>query len=233
MAVQIYQNEELNDIMFQVEALDEWKEIANNLGMDSQLDFVKRAESPIPYPNINKSMELIFSTLCPTKIDFKKYNKTPIPLEVLKQISYSVKENHFTKIEVWYDDKAPDPFAIGYIEKYNAVDDKWKELLDADGNKMEFGTNEQAKNYCDIVGFSFYTTRNISSESYLIARWADEIRPIPELKELAKERLMEKFGAELRIEVEEKTQALKKLSDNLIRYLSAEISEGQLKGSRW
>jgi len=44
---------------------------------------------------------------------------------------------------------------------------------------------------------------------------------------------MEKFGAELRIEVEEKTQALKKLADNVTRYLSAEISEGQLKGARW
>jgi len=45
------------------------------------------------------------------------------------------------------------------------VDNNWKELLDADGNKMEFSTNEQAKDYCETVGFNFYTTRNIFSES--------------------------------------------------------------------
>jgi hypothetical protein len=50
---------------------------------------------------------------------------------------------------------------------------------------------------------------------------------------MAKERLLEKYGAELRIEIEERAQALKKLTDNVILYLNAEISEGQLKGARW
>jgi hypothetical protein len=233
MAVQIYQNEELNDIMFQVEALDEWKELANELGMDSQLEFIRKAESPIPYPYINMSMRTIFKTLCPTNVNFKKYSKTPIPLEVMKQIGFSVKESHFTKIEVWYDDKSPDPFAIGIVEKWYAYNKQYNHLKGADNKDLLFDSQEQAKNYAETVGFDCYGVSISSTDRYLIARWADEIRPINELKELAKERLLEKFGAELRVEIEEKTQALKKLIDNVVLYLNAEISEGQLKGARW
>jgi hypothetical protein len=233
MAVQIYQNEELNDIMFQIEALDEWKQLADELGMESQLEFVRKAESPIPYPHINKSMELIFRTLCPAITDFKTYSKTTIPLEVMKQIGYSVKEKHFTKIEIWYDDKSPDPFAVGYVQKWTPYDKSYNRLKDSNKKEMLFDSIEQAKNYAETIGFSYYGTTESVCDKYLIARWADELRPIPELKELAKQRLLEKYGAELRIEIEERTQALKKLTDSVVLYLNAEITEGQLKGSRW
>jgi hypothetical protein len=233
MAVQIYQNEELNDIMFQIEALDEWKQLADELGMESQLEFVRKAESPIPYPHINKSMELIFRTLCPAITDFKTYSKTTIPLEVMKQIGYSVKEKHFTKIEIWYDDRSPDPFAIGYVQKWSTYDKKYNRLKDTSNKDMLFDSSAQAKNYAETIFFDYYGTTESICDKYLIARWADELRPIPELKELAKQRLLEKYGAELRIEIEERTQALKKLTDSVILYLNAEITEGQLKGSKW
>jgi hypothetical protein len=233
MAVQIYQNEELNDIMFQGEALDEWKQLAFELGMEAQLDFVSKAESPIPYPHITKSMEIIFKTLCPTNINFKQYSKTTIPLEVIKQISYSVKENHFNRIEIWYDDKTPDPFAVGFIEKHYIYDKNYNRLKTTEGKDMLFDSSSQAKNYAETISYPIYGTSIAFSDKYLIARWADEIRPISELKELAKSRLLEKYGAELKNEIEEKTQALKKLTENVILFLNADISEGQLKGSRW
>lgn len=230
MAVQIYQNEELNDIMFQVEALEEWKSIAGELGMDSQLGFISKAESPIPYPFINESMQRVFKTLCPTSVDFRKYDKTPIPLEVLKQISYSVKENHFKEIQVWYDDKSPDPFVIGIDKRYYAYDRKYNSMKGADNVDMLFDTAEQCKDYAATIGFDCYGTNPAFTNQYLIARWGDEIRPISELKELAKDRLIEKYGSELKNEIENKTQSLKKLTENTLLYLSAEISESQLKG---
>lgn len=231
--VQIYQNEELNDIMFEVEALDEWKNLTAELGMEKQLGFVTKAESPLPYPFINESMDRIFTTLCPRKVDFKEYDKTPIPLEVLKQISFSMKEKHFNSISVWYDDKSPDPFVVGLSTKYYCYDRSYKHLQGEDKKDVLFDSEKEAKEYAQVVGFDYYGTSTSFRHEYLIARWGDEIRPIPELKELAKGRLLEKYGAELKNEIEEKSQALKKINENVTLFLSGEITESKLKGGQW
>lgn len=233
MAVQIFQNEELNDISFEVEALAEWKELASELGMQKQLDFVKSSESPIPYPFVNRSMEVIFSTLCPKKEDYKEYSKTPIPLEVMKQIAMSVRDKHFDRIEIWYDDKTPDPFAIGITETFTAVDGKWASLKDSEGKDVLFKSSKEAKEYSEAVGFSFNYATSRSCVKYLIGRWADEIRPISELKQLAMDRVIEKYGAELKNKIEDLQQALKKIQENTLLYLSGELTESQLKGGHW
>jgi hypothetical protein len=232
--VQIYQNEELNDIMFQVEALDEWKAIAEDLGMDNQLGFVRSAESPLPYPWMNTSMKIIFETLCPKKVDYKSYDKTPMPLEVLKQISLSVKDKHFQEIQIWYDDKTPDPAVVGINKNYYAYDKRYNRLKGADGKDMLFETELAAREYAEVTGFDVSGVNPHETKHYLLARWADVVRPLNELKALAKERLIEKYGIDLKQEVEKKTQALKNLSDNIVSFINGEISESQLKGdSRW
>jgi hypothetical protein len=233
MMVQIYQNEELNDVLFQVESLDEWRQIAKELQMDKQLNFVNQSTSPNPYPFITESMNRIFSTLCPTKVDFKDYDKTPIPLEVMKQISFSVKENHFSRIQIWYDDKTPDPFVVGISQQFYAYDMSYSRLKNSDNEDALFRTEQEAKEYCNLVGFNLKGISSTNLVNYLIARWGDEIRPIPELKSLAKNRLLEKYGAELKNEIEEKNQALKKINENTLLFLNGEITEGQLKGSRF
>jgi hypothetical protein len=231
MAVQIYQNEELNDLMFQVrscivfrEALDEWN-------MDNQLGFVQRAETPIPYPHINNSMEITFKTLCPRVEDFRKYNKTPIPLDVLKQISLSVNDKHFQTIEIWYDDKTPDPFAVGITSQFYAFNRKYEHLKNSDGVLMLFSSKSDGEEYCKVIGFDMYGIHETNITKYLIARWADVMRPLSELKELAKERLIEKYGAEIKNTIENSTQALKNINENALLYLSGEITESELKGS--
>ena len=233
MMIHIYQNEELNDIMFDIGALQEWKDLAVSMGMTNQLSFVTRAETPIPYPNVNASMHIIFKTLCPVNEDFKVYSKTPIPLEVLKQISMSINDKHFNRIEIWYDNKKPDPIVMGIIEKMYVYDKEYHHLKDIDGNNVLFDSVGEAKNYCDLVRFPYYGTSITGKEEYLIARWADELRSIEELKGIAKERLLEKYGPELRIEIQERTDALNRLTDNITKFLNAEITEGQLKGGKW
>jgi hypothetical protein len=233
MMVQIYQNEELNDVLFQVESLDEWQQIAQELQMDKQLNFVNQATSPNPYPFITESMNRIFSTLCPTKVDFKAYDKTPIPLEVMKQIAFSVKEKHFVDIQIWYDDKTPDPFVVGTTQEYYVYDRSYSRLKNADNQEARFKSEYEAKEYGNLVGFEVYSVGKTNVINYLIARWGDEIRPIPELKNLAKERLLEKYGSELKNEIEEKNQALKKINENTLLFLNGEISESQVKGSRF
>lgn len=231
--VQIYQNEELNDIMFQVEALDEWKQVAGELELDNQLNFLKVAESPIPYPWMNTTMKTIFETLCPCKVDFKKYDKTPIPLEVLKQIALSVRDKHFQEIEIWYDDKTPDPAVIGKTQQFYCYDKAYKHMKGANGLTLYFPTRTEAEQYAEVTGFQLSGTSEFETKHYLIARWADVVRPIAELKELAKERLIDKYGPELKKEIEAKTQALKNLTENVMLFLNGELREHEVRAAKW
>jgi hypothetical protein len=233
MAVQIFQNEELNDLMFEVDALQEWEELASELGLDAQLESVKGKESPNPYPYMNKGIYTIMESLCPTKVNFKKYDKTPIPLEVMKQLAFSVRDKHFNEIEIWYDDKTPDPCAVGITYRVYGYDSGYNHLKDENDKTKYFTTKEECGKYAESVGFKISSYGTDNRNSYLIARWSDVLRPFEELKSLAKERLIEKYGAEIKNELEEKQQALKKLTENVILFLNGEINEGQLKGARW
>jgi hypothetical protein len=49
-------------------------------------------------------------------VDYKKYDKSTIPREVLKEIALAEKEQYFEKIKIWYDDASPDPLVVGYIK---------------------------------------------------------------------------------------------------------------------
>lgn len=231
--VQIYQNEELNDIVFEVEALDEWKALATELGMEKQLDFTSNSESPLPYPWMNNTMKIIFETLCPRKVDYKAYDKTPIPLEVLKQIGLSVRDKHFQEIQIWYDDKTPDPAVVGINRQYYCYDKKYSDMKGADGLTMIFTSKAAANEYAAVTGFEVSNVGEKEVKYYLVARWADVVRPLNELKELAKERLLESIGAELKKEVEEKGQALKNLTSNIVAYLHGEMTLSQIKASKW
>lgn len=233
MAVQIFQNEELNNLLFEVEALNEWKDLAQEMGMESQLEISRGKESPNPYPYMNTGIKIIMETLCPTKVGFKEYNKTPIPLEVMRQLHFSIKENHFKHIEIWYDDKTPDPLAVGYTYQFYCYDRSYKHLQNEKNKDVLFETEKEARDYCNVIGFDCYGVAKKDENKYLIARWADVLRPFNELKELAKERIIEKYGATLKVEIEEKQQALNKLIDNAILFLNGEITENQLKGQKW
>ena len=47
-------------------------------------------------------------------------------LEVMKQIAFSVKEEHFSTIEIWADDKAPDPLVVGVTCLYYTYNEDGK-----------------------------------------------------------------------------------------------------------
>lgn len=203
---------ELADISFEVEALDEWKEICNELGMERQVSLTKGKDSPVPYPFLNTTMERVYKTLCPENVDYKKYDKTPIPLPVLKQIQYSVKEKHFQKIEIWYDNKTPCPVVIGFTCKY------WK-YTKKGYDKVYFDTKELAEELNEILSDDIHS----DDISYLIAVWGDELKEFKELKGLAHERLVEKVGNKLQIEQKEIEQKLNILKENCLSFLNGDI----------
>lgn len=237
MATEIYQDQELLDISFEIDSLDEWKKLNEELGLSKQLEFTKSAKSPIPYPYINESMKRMIGVLCPCKVSVEEYNKTPIPLEVLKQLSYSKSENHFNRYEIHYDDKSPDPFLIGICNKYYArikTSDGVIELGEGFNYKL-FSSKEECETYCKNNGKEIHSINEYNwgedYKTYLIARWGDVVRPINELKEMAKERIIEKYEAEIKNAIANKQAALDKLTENATLYLLGEISESRLEGN--
>jgi hypothetical protein len=234
MAVQSYKNAELENVIFNVEDQDEWKQLAADLGLNKQMEFVQSAKSPLPYPVLNQSMKNIFETLCPSKVEFKDYNKTPIPLEVLKELAFCIKENYFTEIRIWSDDKAPDPIAVGSTTRFSAsyyltqADKDKSSYYDRKTSGYDFTSKEQAKNWCETMGY-VYNDYHSSTEQYLVARWADELRPMPELKKMALDRLKDKYMSEWTKAVKEIQSKINTAEETLNLFLMGEISEWDLR----
>jgi hypothetical protein len=115
--VQSFLVEEATELIYDSEKIDEWKAKCEELGLKEQLDLAQPSKSPIPFEFMNTVTLRVYETLCPTKQDYKKYNKTSIPLEVLSLLALSEKENYFDELQIWYDDKTPDPIAVGLVKE--------------------------------------------------------------------------------------------------------------------
>jgi hypothetical protein len=234
MAIQSFKNAELDNVILNVGDQSEWKELAAQMGLNKQLEFVQQAKSPLPYPYMNQSMKNIFETLCPTKIEFKEYSKTPIPLEVIRELAFCVGENFFSEIKIWYDDKAPDPIAVGLSTRYRASYYRTQEAKaksswsDKEYTGYDFTSKEQAKDYVETMGF-IHNDYDTETNQYLIARWADELRPMEELKSLALERLKDKYLAEWSKAIKELQSKVNTAAETLNLFLMGEISEWELR----
>ena len=116
--VETFLIEETSDLIYDNEQLDKWNKYVDELGLDGQTKIVKPTKSPIPFMHLKQSYKAICEELCPRKVDVEKYDVTPIPVEILDIIALSKREGYFNKIQIWYDDKTPDPFAIGVLQNY-------------------------------------------------------------------------------------------------------------------
>lgn len=155
MAIEVYLEDEVKELVENSEQTEEWKQQIAALGMTGQTEMIAGEKSPIPFPCMNKAMTNVYTTLCPSRVDFKQYNRGTIPLRVLSAISLCIQQNYFHKIEIWYDDVQPDPIAVGTLNP---------------------GWN---------------------SPTFIIARWGDELRSFPELKDLATKRFVEEKRLQL------------------------------------
>jgi hypothetical protein len=106
--------EETSNLIHDNDALQKWNERVEELGLSGQREVVQVDKSPIPFLWMNNALIATFTTLCPTKVDISKYNKTPIPVELLDLVSMSNKEKYFDKIQVWYNEVDKDPVIVGY-----------------------------------------------------------------------------------------------------------------------
>ena len=114
MAVQEFMIDEVKDIAENEGKATEWSELVEKLGLEGQRQLCSAAPtSPIPFPHMNKEMIRVYEVLCPSKMLIKDYNKTTIPTRVLEIAGLCFMKEYFGKIEIWYDDKAPDPIVVG------------------------------------------------------------------------------------------------------------------------
>jgi hypothetical protein len=179
--------EETIDLIYDNEQLEKWNKHVNELGLVGQTKIVQTDKSPIPFMHLKSSYRAICETICPLKADVEQYNITPIPVEILDLIALSKKESYFGKIQIWYDEKSPDPFAVGiageWIPRKSGQGWLW-----SDAQK----TYEDALTLCDGNEKPYFSEKQF----YLIGKWADVKRSWKELREIATERYIGLKGNE-------------------------------------
>ena len=175
--VETYIIEETQELIYDNEKLDQWNKHVTDLGLIGQTKIQAKDKSPIPFLHLKKTLEVTLLQLCPRRVNIKEYDKTPIPVEILDLAALSVREQYFNKIEVWYDDKAPDPACVGIVGKWVVFQRNYSHI-------GEFATESEAlalKGHPDYYHHHFE-----ESAKYLIGRWADVKQSFEELVAKAK-----------------------------------------------
>lgn len=120
--------EETSNLIHDNNALESWNQSVEALGLEGQKTVIKKDKSPIPFLWMNSALIATFETLCPTKEAVEKYDKSPIPVEILDLLKLSKNEGYFNEVEIWYNEVDKDPVCIGYHfgKASNRQSDYWK-----------------------------------------------------------------------------------------------------------
>jgi hypothetical protein len=113
MEVKIYREPENEALILDEVQLAEYNDLALELGFNTQLN-VEEQNVPNVYVSLNTAMEKQLKAVCPMKVDADKYNKSTIPLEVLKVYKFAKDNKMFDGFHIWYNDVDPDPMLIGW-----------------------------------------------------------------------------------------------------------------------
>lgn len=196
--VETFVIEETAELIYDNEKLDKWNELVNDLGLEGQTKIVAPEKSPIPFMFIKTGMVNVFETLCPRKVDVRNYDITPIPVEILDLVALSKREKYFNKVEIWYDDKNPDPLCVGLDCKFYTYD--------ANGNRTEdFDTEDEAKAVKHPTSYSIYES---NVKRYLLGKWADVKHSFEELKDMATKRYIAEKGNDYRKQIKQAQRGL-------------------------
>lgn len=237
--VEIYFEKELSDIVFESDVLEEWKNINEELGLKGQVELARGTKSPIPFPFMNKKMVNVCQALCPMITSIEDYDKSPIPIEILRQAKFAINEKHFAKLKIWYDDKSPDPFMVGETgDWYGYLKVNNDELRVQNAEKLkEFKTLEEYQQAAEIMqlqypGSIIKPPSFQTKDKYLIGRWGDQLRDFKELTELAIKKLTEEFTSETKAEIAKMEQKLASIVHNVPLFVSGQLSKYEVSG-KW
>lgn len=212
--VQTYLIEETQELIYDNEKLDKWNEYIDELDLKGQTKIVKKEKSPVPFCYLNEKMKNVFTVLCAVKTDSENYDRTPIPVEVLGLMALSKKEGYFEKVEIWYDDKVPDPLCVGIIQSW--VIHKKGSYSEIE-NSPTFRSKKECQEYIDkkdLEGEAYHSSW--SDKFYLLARWADMKRSFEQLTKMAKERFLSVRKAEIKQSIKEFERNLEDLENEAI-----------------
>lgn len=205
--VETFVIEETAELIYNNEKLDKWNELVGELGLKGQTKIIAPEKSPIPFMHLKKSLSNVLECLCPKKVNVEDYDVTPIPVEILDLIALSKRENYFNKIEIWYDEKSPDPVCVGITGYY--YQPTWAINRNQTLDGKEFATEKECK---DAGATSFI---NFSEKQrYLLGKWADVKHSFEELKEMAIKRFISEKGNELRKTIKEANRQLDDIEIN-------------------
>tara|TARA_R110000868_G_scaffold131960_4_gene342355 strand:- start:760 stop:1431 length:672 start_codon:yes stop_codon:yes gene_type:complete len=198
--VQTFVIEETAELIYDNDKLDRWNDLVSSLNLKGQTKIVTPDKSPIPFMHLKSSMINVFKTLCPRSVDVSEYDITPIPVEILDLIALSVGEKYFGQIEIWYDEKSPDPVCVGmtgyyYESQWNSTSNK---LLDG----MEFKTRKEVE---DMGGKHVYFR---DKNYYLLGKWGDVKYSFDKLKEMATKRFVAECSNDLNKKIKEAQREL-------------------------
>jgi hypothetical protein len=145
----------------------------------------------------------VFETLCPKKVEISQYSQSPIPVEILSAISLSKKESYFTKIEIWYDEKTPDPVCIGLKGYWYEID--WYSNSNPNLKGYQFNTKQ------DVLDAGGRNPNHYDQAKYLIGKWGDVKYSFQELKKMASAR----YKSEKRFEIKKQIKDAERKLDDL------------------
>lgn len=119
MEVKIYREPENESIIIDEESLREYHELTQKLGLKNEV----KEKVPNVYIALNDGMIKLLEALCPNTDKAEDYNKSTIPVEVLRVLNFAKENEMFEGFEVWHAQNDPDPLLVG-----------WKYLSDEDRN---------------------------------------------------------------------------------------------------
>lgn len=205
--VETFVIEETAELIYDNEKLEKWNDLVTKLDLKGQTTVVKKTDkSPIPFLWMNQVLINTFETLCPRKVPVAEYDKTPIPVEILDLVALSINENYFKEIEIWYDDKNPDPVCVGIDCQYYGYNGK---VYSTENRTENMATREEVINTIPEGN----TVYNTNEKKYLLGRWADVKQPLEELREKAKKRFIEEQSLSLRSSIKFYTNQLENVED--------------------
>ncbi|MEM6815306.1 MAG: hypothetical protein AAF600_13125 [Bacteroidota bacterium] len=110
MEVKIYREPENEQIIIDEDSLKEYHELTNKLGLNNEV----KEKVPSVYIPINTAMSKLLKALCPNSDKVEEYNKSTIPVEVLRVLDFAKENEMYEGFQVWHAQNDPDPLLIGW-----------------------------------------------------------------------------------------------------------------------
>jgi len=212
--VETYLVEETVELIYDGEQLDRYNQLVAELGITT-VGVQAKDRSPIPFLHMKDTLVNTFETLCPAKRDLKDFDISPIPVEILELVALSKREKYFSKIQVWYDDKNPDPVVVGFSSHWH-ISKGWT----VESSYGKFASEQDCLKAISSKGLSpDHKPVHVDwgAKKYLIGRWGDVKQSFKELRERAIARFVEEKGVELRQTIKNSQRDLDDLELNAMQ----------------